>query len=396
MLTEVEVVWDRESQTGWAAVGSSQTVSTRSRMSPEAKNAGRATRRVCVCSDACPIRGDDIERWERPLERSMAALSSCVCSRSAPIPTERFSDPTALLDCAACESSEQVGGRQSVADDLAQTLRSRWSSRTGRTRFRAKYRALRAYSGWRRNPLASARFLLLDPELNNFTYDIANLDELAGVVSDALGAKQHDIRPLLDEPRGREPFYGELKRRMQANPSSKNTPYFGRRLGWYAVARWLKPGLIVETGIQNGLGSTLLLEALAANVDEGHSGELLSIDVDPDTGWMVSERQQDRWTKVVGSSFDVLEEAIAGRLLSMFIHDSDHSPECERFEMDVAVAHRAERMALISDNSHVTSVLRDICREMGTEFWLFSEHPRRHFYPGAGMGITHLRRSNDC
>jgi hypothetical protein len=75
----------------------------------------------------------------------------------------------------------------------------------------------------------------------------------------------------------------------------------------------------------------------------------------------------------------------------MFIHDSDHTYDCERSEMEVALATRGEFLALISDNSHATTALRDVCAELGIEYSLFREKPKRHFYPGAGIGFGMLR-----
>lgn len=177
---------------------------------------------------------------------------------------------------------------------------------------------------------------------------------------------------------------------MRRRPSQKRTPRYGRRLGWYATVRATKPRLIVETGIHDGLGSVLLLRALQRNAEDGHPGNLVSLDVKPDAGWLVGDDLAAGWARVVGSSFDELERALAGRAVDVFIHDSDHTYRCERFEFDVAVAHRAERTVLISDNAHATSALRDVAIAESARFQLFMEEPVDHFYPGAGLGLVVL------
>ena len=45
---------------------------------------------------------------------------------------------------------------------------------------------------------------------------------------------------------------------------------FGRRLGWYAFARIIKPKVIIETGVDKGLGSVVLCAALEKNAEEDY------------------------------------------------------------------------------------------------------------------------------
>ena len=50
---------------------------------------------------------------------------------------------------------------------------------------------------------------------------------------------------------------------------------FGRRVGWYALIRAVKPSHVVETGTDKGLGSCVIAAALLAN----GSGHLTTIDM---------------------------------------------------------------------------------------------------------------------
>ena len=47
---------------------------------------------------------------------------------------------------------------------------------------------------------------------------------------------------------------------------------FGRRLAWYAIARVMKPTVIVETGVAHGIGACVLCTALLRNAEEGDPG----------------------------------------------------------------------------------------------------------------------------
>jgi predicted O-methyltransferase YrrM len=125
----------------------------------------------------------------------------------------------------------------------------------------------------------------------------------------------------------------------------------------YAVLRRLRPRIAVETGVCNGVSTAFLLLALAENgVGELHSIDLPEIageDYEPGTfwdgkggaviptgkepGWMVPDRLRDRWRLVIGRSQDELPPLLE-RLgpIDFFMHDSEHSEACMRFEFEAA------------------------------------------------------------
>ena len=259
-----------------------------------------------------------------------------------------------------------------------------------------KLRTLRHYrNGVFERPLVAMKYLLLDPELENFTYELANEDELVRFIADGLDAEESEIRDYISEAKTDPGFHARLRRRARRHLDSKRVPLFGRRLGWYAVARALKPAVIVETGIHAGLGSALLLHAVERNAAEGHPGRVISVDIDPLAGWLVDDALRVHWQPVYGSTFDVLVPALEGLRVGMIVHDSEHTYECESFEFGAAIDHAASTLALVSDNAHATSALRDVCASLGIEYGFFRERPRGHFYPGAGIGFGLLRRDPD-
>jgi predicted O-methyltransferase YrrM len=259
-----------------------------------------------------------------------------------------------------------------------------------RLRWWTKLRTLRAYGVGIGDPQA-LRYVLFDPELANFTYELANRDELAAFIAEAFEVAPEQVEGYFRET-DEDPELGEgLRKRLARRRDRKSAPLFGRRLGWYAIARILKPGLIVETGIHDGLGSVLLLRALERNDADGRPGRLVSVDVNPQSGWLVDERLRARWTPIFGSTFDVLEAAVAGSEVGMIVHDSEHTYDCELFEFTTALTHAAPTLALVSDNAHATSALRDVCAEVGVEYRFFRERPSGHFYPGAGIGFGLVR-----
>jgi Methyltransferase domain len=262
-----------------------------------------------------------------------------------------------------------------------------------RLRWWTKARTVRAY-GVDIRDREVLRYILFDPELANFTYELANRDELAAFVADAFDVAREKVEAFFVEV-DEDPELGErLRKRLARRRDRKSEPLFGRRLGWYAIARIVKPSLIVETGIHDGLGSVLLLRALDQNEREALPGRLISVDVNPHSGWLVADRLRSRWKPVFGSTFDVLAYAIGTSEVGMIVHDSEHTYDCERFEFTTALATAAPTIALVSDNAHVTSALRDVCKELGIEYKFFRERPSGHFYPGAGIGLGVFRRGD--
>ena len=243
--------------------------------------------------------------------------------------------------------------------------------RTPLARLYRNLRLLRVYRGFQRQPVDATRFLFFNRETDNFTYEISNTRELASVVSHALGVSEEQTLGVL----------AELDEETVARKA-------GRRLGWYVVARMIKPTLIIETGVHDGLGSTLLLLALERNAAEGHEGRLLAFDIQDGVGWVVPDRLRSRYDLRIGDTKSELPAAVDGKSVGMFIHDSAHTYDHETFELETVFPQAAERAAFVSDNAHGTPAFTDFCARHALHPWVFSERPKRHMYPGAAMGLT--------
>jgi hypothetical protein len=237
-------------------------------------------------------------------------------------------------------------------------------------------------------------YVLLDPEPDNFTYELANEAELAAWVATVSGADQDTAAGLIAEAGGDR----LLKQRLRAATAprrlyTKREPPFGKRLAWYAFARLLRPQLIVETGVHDGLGALVLLRALERNAQDGSEGRLVSFDINPAAGWIVGSdpRWELRIEPALGGMPAVLRDAPP---VGIFIHDSLHTYENERAELQLAGAHLAPDGLLISDNAHGGPALRDACEELGLWYFEFHERPAGHFYPGGAMGAGRASTSS--
>jgi hypothetical protein len=238
-----------------------------------------------------------------------------------------------------------------------------------------------------RAPLrANLRYVLSDPEPDNFTYELANEPELAAWVQAVSSGEPDQIDGLFAEARA-DPVLAERVRSATARRWwwSKRSPPFGKRLGWYALTRVLRPALIVETGVHDGLGSLVLLRALERNAEEGAPGRLVSFDINRAAGWMVGPHPL--WEFRIESTQAGLDTVLdGGPPVGLFIHDSLHTYENERYELRTAASHLAPAGVLISDNAHATRALSDTCEEFGLQMFAFHERPLHHFYTGGVMG----------
>jgi hypothetical protein len=231
------------------------------------------------------------------------------------------------------------------------------------------------------------RFVLTDPEPANYSYELANEDELAAWVAGVTGCEPDTAAGLIAEVHEDRELAERLRRATAGRRWwCKAAPPFGRRVAWYAITRHLQPELVIETGVHDGLGSLLLLRALERNAREhGAAGRLVSFDINPAAGWLVGGHPQ--WELRIEPACVGLPEVLSsGPPVAVFIHDSLHSYENERAELELAAARLSPDGVLITDNAHGTRALSDTCEQHGLRYLDFFERPRGHFYPGGAMG----------
>jgi Methyltransferase domain len=259
-----------------------------------------------------------------------------------------------------------------------------------RLRWIAKALAVRRAGG---SVTANLAFVLADPESDNFSYQLANESELVAWVQSVSRCGPGEAELVLAEVHA-DAVLGDRLRAATAGHRwwSKREPPYGKRLAWYALTRLLKPALVVEAGVHDGLASLLLLRALERNAQQGDDGRLVSFDVNPAAGWLAGA--DPRWDLRIESTRSGLAPLLAAAPpVGLFIHDSLHTYEHERFELRAVAPHLAPNGVLVSDNVHVTTALAEASAEFGLDYHEFIERPAGHFYPGGAMGGS--RRVSD-
>jgi hypothetical protein len=228
-------------------------------------------------------------------------------------------------------------------------------------------------------------------ETTNYTYELTslNIDQLAWFVAVVVGIDYAPARGYVDELLGDEALAqhiagitGSTERALISDSVAR----YSRRIGWYAFVRATKPKVVIETGVDKGLGTCVLAAALLKNRSEGNEGRLWGLDIVSGAGELLQGSYRDVTTLVYGNSIDVLRAF--DRSIDLFIHDSDHRAEHERAELEAVKEKMSPNGLLLSDNAHVTSELSDFAKRTSRRFSFFREQPERHFYPGAGIGAA--------
>jgi hypothetical protein len=241
--------------------------------------------------------------------------------------------------------------------------------------------------------LEVARWLIRSGERTNHTYDLTTLSKtyLAHAVSLVTGQPVNVVMTYIAEAESDRALSDHLLAARNAQPpdlraASDPTAWFGRRLGWYAVVRSVKPSLVVETGVDKGLGAVMLCAALRRNRAEGHAGRYLGTDLNPNAGYLLSGAYAEVGGVAFGDSLQSLAKVNAP--IDVFINDSDHNPEYEAREYRMIQPKLSDGAVVLSDNAHSTQALSDFAAVTGRRFLFWQERPKDHWYPGAGIGFA--------
>ncbi len=227
----------------------------------------------------------------------------------------------------------------------------RWLRKNLRNRFR---RALR-------HPTYTAKALL---------DDLLGRDER--FLASVLGCTPHDVRSFLNEPSGRPDFSEHMRLCypvLQTGPHPGNDPYAKKLLLQFAAVRAMKPERVVETGVANGISSAHLLLACHLN----GRGHVYSIDInnrdciptDKCVGWIVPDNLRERWTLLLGDSKELLPKLLSqlGEI-DIFIHDSLHTYEHMKFEINLSYPHIKPDGLLLVDDKNFNSAFAECVDEL--------------------------------
>lgn len=246
---------------------------------------------------------------------------------------------------------------------------------------------------WR--PLASiGHWLFASREHTNFTYHLSDLNRryLAHFLGKVCGKLPEVmagyLREALEDKALREHIV-RLKRASARSYLADDEPRYGRRIGWYAIVRATRPAVIIETGVDKGLGSCLLTAALMRNSEEGYPGTYYGTDINPKAGYLLQAPYNKFGQILYGDSIESLKKL--DLTIDMFVNDSDHSVDYEMREFETVAPKLSPQAIIIGDNSRFSDKLINFSERTNRDFLFFQEQPESHWYPGEGIGVAFKR-----
>jgi hypothetical protein len=228
-------------------------------------------------------------------------------------------------------------------------------------------------------------------ETSNFTYDLTPRNELhlAQLLTLITGCSPQQISTYFDELRHDVSLRNAIVdcvKRLDWQGGYDPVARYGRRIGWYALVRATKPKVVIETGVEKGMGAMVLCAALLRNLEEGAAGRYYGTDIDHGAGMLFCEPYRSMGEILYGDSIESLSSL--QETIDIFINDSDHSADYEGREYRVIAPKLTERAIIVGDNAHVTDELLKFSNESGRKFLFFREEPANHWYLGAGIGLS--------
>jgi cephalosporin hydroxylase len=223
-----------------------------------------------------------------------------------------------------------------------------------------------------RNFKNRVQFALGNPlySLNSLYREFTLADERFLSIVTNIPARQ--IREFIQEPAQDEFFTKRLqsvRAEFQKLEIQSADLYAKKILLQYALVRAVRPNIIVETGVANGVSSAYLLLALKAN----GQGTLYSIGLDDpqylpkgkSLGWIVPQELQASWRLLVGNSKALLPALLVEiGLTDVFIHDSLHTYEHMIWEFRAVYPHLRSSGLLISDDANWNSAFSEFALEV--------------------------------
>lgn len=261
---------------------------------------------------------------------------------------------------------------------------------TNRLRWILKFNLLRHYGfDIAGKPARAMKYIFLDPEVESYTYEMGNPQAYADYIAPALGTTPQQVMAWIHEA-VTDPY---LTRDRGLHWSCKRKTPLGNRTMWYPIARALKPKVIVEAGVHEGVSSEMFLVALQRNAQEGHPGRLISFDIFEDTGWLVHPELKKNWTFILEATDTGLKKHLKDVEVDLFVHETPHTNELLTTEFEAIFQRAAPRLGIVDSSGKLRDVLKDYATRFGTQHHFFLDEPKDHIVKSHGMGFALFERS---
>jgi hypothetical protein len=234
------------------------------------------------------------------------------------------------------------------------------------------------------------RWLINSREDTNFSYDLReqNLLSLACTLSCITGVSRDKAFGYIKEGEEDPLLRDHVIRHTMSSPNRARSDAacrLGLRTGWYALVRILRPRIVVEAGVDKGLGAVSLAAALLRNHEEGFDGQYYGTDNNSNAGWLFSAPYDAAGKIFYGDSNSILEKI--EEPIDLFINGIGLSAyEAEQYRV---LQHKLGRGAVIlSETSRWSEALLKFSIASERGYLFFQAEPKDHWYPGNGIGFS--------
>ncbi len=233
------------------------------------------------------------------------------------------------------------------------------------------------------------KWILFGKDISNFLYEIENTDDIINICHLVTEIETHKLQRILNEATFHNAeFKSFFTNEFFGRHDKKNI--FGRRLIWYLLARTIKPNLIIESGIDKGLGSSLLCYAQFKNKkEEQNNYRYIGIDIAKKKKFYFDKKNN------LFSNFEFFYEdsikflnKFGEKNKIMYISDAEHNYDFEIKEYNLIKKNLKNGSIIISDNN--SGSLDDFSKTNNKQILKFKEKSKNFWYQGATTTISYF------
>lgn len=235
----------------------------------------------------------------------------------------------------------------------------------------------------------SLNWVIIDTEYSNFYYHLTpiSIENLAQSTAAVCRIPVEEVDRYFEELIDDDFLLNHIKTGFKLINIGKDAQVaYGRRIVWYAIIRAKKPRLVVETGVEHGVGACVITAALLRNQSEGYFGRYIGTELNEKSGKLLTGNYASVGDVIFGDSIKTLSALNLN--IDIFISDSSHDVDYEYQEYSTIANKLNNYSVLISDNAHVSNSLSVFSREVNRDYIFLAEQPLNHWYSGGGVGIS--------
>lgn len=222
-------------------------------------------------------------------------------------------------------------------------------------------------------------------EITTFNYSLTdiNLQYLIQTVATITNSDYSKCRTYYDELIKNQTIESKIKSVKIHNFDSR-LEYSGRILN-YIVIRQLKPKLVVENGVEIGVNSLLMCEALKKNIEEGFPGEFIGVDINSNCGVLLNIEDYSFAKLVVQDTIKFLMNF--DKHIDYYFSDGCRISEYERKEFQALEKLVDNSSIIVSNKCAFSNELSRFAISKSRKFVTFKEDVLNHWYPGTMFGF---------